>query len=63
MKPALYVLGGIAAAFAFAGLSILSVELSNWLFGKYGLLVWAGVLMTLGGGLYGWLFYRLRGGK
>jgi hypothetical protein len=33
MKAALYVLGGVVAALALTGLSILSVEAAKWLFG------------------------------
>lgn len=61
MKAALYVLGGVAAIFAFAGGVILSVELMGWLFGEvWGFGIWGLTLMTLGGGYTGWTVYRLR---
>ena len=60
MKPALYVLGGVAGAFALGGLGAISVKLAQWLFGEYGLPVWAITLMALGGGLFGWTVYRVR---
>lgn len=61
MKAALYVLGGVAAALAFAALSILSVELAKWLFGPVlGFGVWGLSLVILGGGYTGWMIYRLR---
>lgn len=64
MKPALYVLAGVAAMFAFAGGVILSVELTKWLFGEvWGFGIWGLTLMALGGGYTGWTVYRLRGGK
>jgi hypothetical protein len=63
MKAALYVLGGIVAAFGFVGLSILSVEAAEWLFGPvWGIAAWALALITLGGGVFGWSVYRMRAG-
>lgn len=64
MKPALYILAGIVGAFALGGFSVLSVMLAQWLFGDaLGIPVWSLTLMALGGGLFGWLFYRLRNPK
>lgn len=61
MKAALYVLGGVLAALGFAGLSILSVEVAEWLFGPvWGLAAWALALVVLGGGVFGWLVYQKR---
>lgn len=64
MKPALYTLAGIVGAFAFGGLSVLSVMLAQWLFGEvWGMAIWGLTMMTLGGGMFGWLVYRIRNPK
>lgn len=61
MKAALYVLGGIAAMFAFGGIVIATLELLKWLFGReLGFLVFGLVLMAWCGGWAGWLIYRER---
>ncbi len=61
MKAALFILGGIAGAFALGALGVGSVMLAQWLFGDtVGLAVWGVTLMVLGGGLFGWTVYRGR---
>jgi hypothetical protein len=61
MKATLYVLGGVAAMFAFGGVVIATLELLKWLFGgELGFLVFALALAAGGGGGTGWLIYRAR---
>lgn len=60
MKPALYVLGGVAAMLAFIALSSLLWWVMNELFGIYGLMIEFVVLFSAAGGYAGWQVYRLR---
>lgn len=60
MKPALYVLGGVAAMFAFMALASLLWWVMNELFGIYGLMIEFVVLFSIAGGWTGWLIYRER---
>lgn len=64
MKAALYVLGGVAAMFAFGGVVIATLELLKWLFGgELGFLVFALALAAWGGGVVGWTVYQVRHGR
>jgi hypothetical protein len=61
VKAALYVLAGVVAALGLGGVGILSVELAKWLFGPvWGIAAWGLALLILGGGIFGWLVYRMR---
>lgn len=61
MKAALYVLGGVAAMFAFGGGVIATLELLKWLFGReLGFIVFALALAAGAGGGTGWLIYQER---
>jgi uncharacterized membrane protein YqjE len=63
MKPVLYTLAGVAAAFAFLGLCVLAIWAANWLFGERGPMVVSFTMIALGGGGTGWLIYRIRNPK
>jgi hypothetical protein len=60
VKPAFYVLGGVAAMLAFMALSSLLWWVMNELFGIYGLIIEFVVLFSAAGGWTGWLIYRER---
>jgi hypothetical protein len=60
MKPALYVLGGIALMFGLFGLEGALIWAFNRLFGEYGILAWGLMFMAIGGGCFGWIVYRIR---
>lgn len=60
MKPALYILGGVAATLVFIALSSALWWVMNELFGIWGLVIEFVALFSIAGGWTGWLIYRER---